>query len=184
MLAVTGPALLALFAFDGLPAAQTPAPAAQTPAPPQPPPATRRSQRIKMTDVRVTSPDGRLSFALAPNAERLTFSVTLDRTVVIEPSPIVMDVDGYDLSTGVILKGEERYDGHETYAWYGAHSTATSDYRGARLTITNDLTGGDYTLDIRAFNDGVAFRHVVPGPDATSRVPDEYTVFTLPAGSG
>jgi len=183
MLAVTGPALLALFAFDGLPAAQTPAPAAQTPAPPQPPPATRRSQRIKMTDVRVTSPDGRLSFALAPNAERLTFSVTLDRTVVIEPSPIVMDVDGYDLSTGVILKGEERYDGHETYAWYGAHSTATSDYRGARLTITNDLTGGDYTLDIRAFNDGVAFRHVVPGPDATSRVPDEYTVFTLPAGA-
>src|SRR4029453_11731574 len=68
-------------------------------------------------------------------------------------------------------------------AWYGAHSTATSDYRGARLTITNDLTGVDYTLDIRAFNDGVAFRHVVPGPDATSRVPDEYTVFTLPAGT-
>jgi hypothetical protein len=117
----------------GCRAAQTPgACRADSRAAASPPPATRRSQRIKMTDVRVTSPDGRLSFALAPNAERLTFSVTLDlATVVIE---LVADRHGRGtgtiLSTGVILKGEERYDGHETYAWYGAHSTATSDYRG------------------------------------------------------
>jgi alpha-glucosidase len=35
---------------------------------------------------------------------------------------------------------------------------------------------------IRAYNDGVAFRHVIPG-NKESRIPDEDTRFVLPAGS-
>src|SRR5262245_38378337 len=73
-------------------------------------PATRRSQRVQMSAVDVRSPNGLLTFTLLPNAERLTFTVTLadsglrtaDRgTTVIEPSPIVLTLDGYDLSAGV-----------------------------------------------------------------------------------
>src|SRR5262245_62045090 len=73
---------------------QTPA---QTPAPEQQKP-TRRSQRIKMPDVQVASPDGRITFAMLPNAERLTFTVSMDKTTVIDPSPVVFTLDGYDLS--------------------------------------------------------------------------------------
>src|SRR5262249_29638840 len=39
-----------------------------------------------------------------------------------------------------------------------------------------------YVVEVRAFNDGIAFRYIVAG-DARPRVPDEATVFMLPAGS-
>jgi alpha-glucosidase len=147
------------------------------------PPASRRSQRIKMPEVRVTSPDGKVAFTLLANPERLTYSVTLDGAPVIQASPIIMKLDGYDLSAGVVFKSEARTEAKETYPWYGAKSAAVSDYKGAAIAVTNDLTSIDYTLEIRAFNDGVAYRHVVPGSDTTSRVPDEYSAFTIPEGS-
>src|SRR6185503_17898063 len=37
-------------------------------------------------------------------------------------------------------------------------------------------------IEVRVFNDGIGFRHIVPGGD-TNRVPDEATKFVLPAGS-
>lgn len=153
---------------------------AQTPTRP---PVSRRSQRIKLPEVRVTSPDGKVAFTLLANPERLTYTVTLDGVPVIQASPIAMKLDGYDLSTGVVFKSEERTEAKETYAWYGAKSTAVSDYRGTAIAITNDLTSVDYVLEIRAFNDGVAYRHIVPGAETALRVPDEYSAFTIPEGS-
>jgi alpha-glucosidase len=40
-----------------------------------------------------------------------------------------------------------------------------------------------YTLEIRAFNDGVAYRHLIPTDGNSSRVPDEYSSFVLPTGT-
>src|SRR4030095_13689975 len=39
-----------------------------------------------------------------------------------------------------------------------------------------------YTIEVRAFDDAIAFRHVVPG-DNKPRIPDEATSFVLPEGS-
>jgi alpha-glucosidase len=153
-----------------------------TPLPGQTPP-SRRSERVRMAPVEVVSPDGRVRFTMPANAERLTFEVALEQTPVIEPSALVMTLDGYDLSAGVVLEGVEPYRGGETYPWYGAKSIATSEYRGLNVSLTHDLSSIAYTLEIRAFNDGVAFRHVIPGDATATRVPDEYSRFNLPAGS-
>jgi alpha-glucosidase len=144
---------------------------------------TRRSERIRMPELVVASPDGTVRFTLLPNAERLTFTVALDGATVLEPSPLAMHLDGYELSTGVVLNSEERYEGSETYPWHGARSTAVSAFNGARLSLTNDLTSTNYTLEIRAFNDGVAYRHLIPGEPSSSRVPDEFSTFNPPADS-
>jgi alpha-glucosidase len=161
--------------FSRIPtASQTPAQAtAQAPA-------TRRSQRIRLPEIQVASPDGRVRFTLLSNAERLTYTVALDGATVLDPSPIAMNLDGYELSTGVVFQSEERYDGKETYPWLGAKSTAVSAFNGARLSLTNDLTSTDYTVEVRVFDDGVAYRHVIPGDATASRVPDEYSTFNLP----
>src|SRR4029453_4643976 len=153
---------------------------AQTPARPA---MSGRPQRINMPEVRVTSPDGKVAFTLLANPERLTYAITLDGVPVIQASPIVMKLDGYDLSTGVLLKNEERSEAKETYPWYGAKSIAVSDYKAAAIAITNDLTSVDYVFEIRALNDGAAYRHIVPESDTASRVPDEYSAFTIPEGS-
>jgi alpha-glucosidase len=147
----------------------------------QAPTPTRRSERIRVPQVTVASPDGKVRFTLLPNAERLTYTVTLEGATVLEPSPLAMNLDGYELSTGVVFNSEERYEGSETYPWLGARSTAVSAFNGARLSLTNDLTSTNYTLEVRAFNDGVAYRHLIPGDPSTARVPDEYSTFNLPA---
>src|SRR5213594_2216501 len=75
---------------------------APTPAQSQQP-RTRRSQRVRMQEVQVTSPDSKVQFAIQPNAERQTYTVMLGNTTVLEPSPIITILDGYDLSSGVVF---------------------------------------------------------------------------------
>jgi alpha-glucosidase len=144
---------------------------------------TKRSERVRMQQVQVASPDGNVKLTVLPNAERLTFTVTLGDTTVLEPSTIVMKLDGYDLSAGVVFGKIERYEIDETYPWYGALSTAVNRCNGAKIFLQNDLSFIDYVLEVRVFNDGAAFRHIIPGGKDTSRVPDEYTTFVIPSDS-
>jgi len=144
---------------------------------------SRRSQRVKMEQIQVASPNGKVKLTIGPNVERLTFTVTLGDKTVIEPSTIVMKVDDYDLSSGVVLGKVERYEINESYPWHGAHSTAANRCNGVRIALQHDLSFIDYVLEVRVFNDGAAFRHVIPGDEGVSRVPDEYTTFVIPAGS-
>ncbi len=146
-------------------------------------PKSRRSQRVRMEQVQVVSPDGKVALTILPNAERLTFTVTLGDKPVLEPSAIVMNVDGYDLSSGVVLGGVDRSEINEEYPWRGKHGKAISRCNAARIHLQHDLSFIEYVLEIRVFNDGAAFCHVIAGDEGTSRVPDEYTTFVLPADS-
>ena len=162
--------------FGGATSPQTVSSAPQTKA-------SRRSQRVQMQALDLRSPNGQVTFTFLPNAERLTFTVRLGDTTVIESSPIVLILDGYDLSAGVVQTGIVRDELHERYPWSGSANTAISDSNRAMLSLTNDLTSIAYTLEVRAFDDGVAYRQIIPGNAAASRVPDEWSTFNLPAGS-
>ncbi len=118
-----------------------------------------------MEQVQVASPDGKVKFTLLPNAERLTYTVTMGDTTVIEPSPVVMRLDGFDLSAGVVFGAAETFQINETYPWHGVKSTAVNQCNGARIPLEHDLSSTAYTLEVRVFNDGVAFRHVIPGAE-------------------
>ena len=146
-------------------------------------PRDRRSQRVRMEELKVTSPDGRVQLTMLPNAERLSYTVTMGDATVIAPSTLSLIVDGYDLASGVVLSNVTRSTVSETFPWHGAHSTATNHCNTAILSFTHDLSFTAYTLEVRAFNDGVAYRFVVPGAENVSRVPDEYSNFVLPTGT-
>ncbi|HEX3084786.1 MAG TPA: glycoside hydrolase family 97 catalytic domain-containing protein, partial [Pyrinomonadaceae bacterium] len=66
------------------------------------------------------------------------------------------------------------------YPTRGVHSTAVNNCSGARISIQHKHSA-DYQLEVRAFNDGIAFRFVIPGEG--KHVPDEDSAFTFPAGS-
>jgi len=145
---------------------------------------TRRTQRVvPMKEVQIASPDGKVKLIVGSNPERLTYWVTLENTTVIEPSPFDMRMDGYNLSCGVTFNNLERYTIDETYPWHGVHSTAINRCNGAKIALTHDLSMIPYVLEIRVFNDGVAYRHVIAGEAGAARTPDEYSQFILPAGS-
>lgn len=143
----------------------------------------RAGRVVPMQTMIVASPNGKVRFILSPDAERLTFSVMLGEQLVIEPSALKMIVDGFDLGSGVTLAGVSRFEINETYPWHGVHSTAVNHCNGVTLSFTNDLSMSPFKLEVRAFDDGIAYRWIVPGPAGEMRTADEYSEFVLPAGS-
>ena len=132
----------------------------------------------------IASPNGRIHFTLSPDAQgALAYTVTLAGRAVIERSPLAITVDGVELAAGIELGNVERYRVDEKYPWYGVHSTAANRCNGARFRIVQVASRTAYTLEARAYDDGVAFRFIVPGADGKLRVPDEATLFRVPAGS-
>src|SRR5262245_47900346 len=134
-------------------------------------------------DVRVASPDGRVEFLLLrSDPGQLRFAVRFREQPAIEPSPLGVVVDGVDLGRGVELGEPERYRVSEKYPFHGARSELVNECNGARVPVRQAKGDVRYTVEVRAFNDGVAFRTVVPDA-GKSRVPDEATAFVIPEGS-
>jgi alpha-glucosidase len=131
----------------------------------------------------ITSPDGNVQFILSDTTGKLTYSVVFNKNKVIENSPLVISVDSVDITTGATIEKTKSYQVNETYPWYGAHATAVNHCNGVKVSLAAGKTGLHYTLDVRAYNNGVAFRWMIPGDSTMHRVPDEATGFTLPAGS-
>jgi alpha-glucosidase len=132
--------------------------------------------------VEVESPDGKVRMKLRAGGDRLEYEVDLTGRPVIASSPAGIVVDGVDLGQAAVLGRAEAYQADEEYPTRGVHSRAIDRYRGARVPVRNARTGADYTVEVRAFNDGVAFRYVVPG-GGRERVVDEATSFRLVPGS-
>ncbi len=131
----------------------------------------------------LASPNGHVQFRLVQEGGRLSYSVTFNTQSVIETSPLGIVVDGVNLAQGVQVGKTDRYRLNETYPWRGVHSTAVNRCHGAVFHIRHLKTGVAYRVEARAYDDGVAFRYIVPGPDGQQRVPDEATVFRIPAAS-
>ena len=131
----------------------------------------------------VVSPNGAVRIEVLPRSQdRLSWRVTFRDKPVIETSAMTMLVDQSDVDQGVELGRPERYEINEKYPWRGVHSEAVSRGNGAKIPLTHTASESHFILEVRAFNDGVAFRHVLPKAD-TPRLPDEATGFVLPAGS-
>lgn len=133
-------------------------------------------------EVAVSSPDGHVQFHLSTDSNAsLLYSVSFSGKPVILTSAAGIVVDGVNLGHGVELGKAERYEINSSYPWYGPHSTAQDHSNGAKISVKHRASGQALTVEIRAANDGVAFRYLVPGEG--TRVPDEATAFRVPEGS-
>ncbi|HJT74230.1 MAG TPA: glycoside hydrolase family 97 N-terminal domain-containing protein, partial [Chitinophaga sp.] len=125
----------------------------------------------------VASPDGQTRFSLFLRQHELYYTVTFRNTPVIDASPMILSVDDRLLTSNLTIGAAKRYTINERYPWNGVHAVATNNCHGATIALTG------FTLDIRVFNNGIAFRTVVPGAKGAARIPDEGTVFNIPNGS-
>src|SRR5262249_817207 len=125
----------------------------------------------------IASPDRRIKFQLVLNPVRLSYIVTFNDRKAVDWSRLAISIDGTDITNLVSFGKVERYRIRENYQTRGVHSTASNNCNGARIPIQHLKTGTAYALEIRVFNDGLAFRFVVPG--AGKRVPDEATSFSF-----
>jgi alpha-glucosidase len=120
-------------------------------------------------------------FHLELGAEPLRYRVTFGGETIVEPSNIGIEIDGENLAGGARLERTEKYNIDELFPTRGVHTTGANKCSGAKLYLKHAATNSSYVLEVRAYDDGVAFRHIVPG--AGRRVPDAGSDFALPAGS-
>jgi hypothetical protein len=129
-------------------------------------------------DVVVSSPDGKVSFHLLRDQSQLRHRVSFNRREFIESSQMGIVVDGIDFGRDIAIGKVDRYSIREAYPTRGVHSEAANNCHGTRVAITHLPSKTTWILEVRAYNDGIAFRYIVPG--SGSRVPDEGTTFTVP----
>jgi alpha-glucosidase len=131
--------------------------------------------------VSVKSPDNKISFQIFTKSDSLYYRISYDNKDVIEASPIRMSLDAEAITGKVKFGKADNYKVNEEYPWNGVHSVAKSHCNGSKISMSSGAL--HYTLDVRVFNDGAAFRLIVPGKAEAKRIADESTVFRLPSGT-
>ena len=64
---------------------------------------------------------------------------------------------------------------------YGERSTIKDQYKAWSVVINRQNSRDKLVLDIRAYNEGIAFRYRFPGGQYL-KITDEFTEYTLPEG--
>jgi alpha-glucosidase len=135
--------------------------------------------------VAVLSPNEQVRFELKAEGGGLAFSLAREGRLVIESSPVRISVDGVELCDGVEIGSAEEYEIDEEYPWRGVHSVARNQCRGSKARLKHTASGTTFVIDVRVFDDGVGFRHVIHAAEngAKPRTPGEATTFIVPAKS-
>jgi hypothetical protein len=133
--------------------------------------------------LRLPSPDGQLVALIHTAVDgRLTFAIEHDGTPIINPSPLGITLEKMDFGIPVSLGQPERETLNERYPWLGGKSSATNHCHVYRIPVSRESGNTRWTLEVRAFNDGVAYRYHVPGT-GLRQVTGEQSSWTLPERS-
>ena len=157
------------------------------------PPAYRRNS----SPATVTSPNGQITLAFSrTTAPQMAsrYSVKFHGKPLIVESKLGLDLVGQPpLGPGMQQTGEQAESADETYTLpVGKTREVRNHYNGVRADF-EDATGRKLSIEVRAFDDGVAFRYLVPKQPAIgqTRIAHELTRvllrqrrFHLPADSG
>lgn len=132
------------------------------------------------TTITIKSPGGKVETTVSlQNDSRLAYAVRFDGREVLAPSPIGVTVDGVDLGLGVEL-GKAKQEAHRVeFPCYGNHERVHLKGRATVIPIKHQ-SGATWTLEVRSFECGVAYRCVIPGSGAR-KVTGEAAAWNLPA---
>jgi len=132
------------------------------------------------TEITAQSPDGSLRVIVSyDRSEPLRYRVEQGGEKVLSASSLGLVIDGRDLGLRVQSNGvvtDTLID--ERYSIYGHHAEARNYCR--QYSIPLKGSGRAYVLQVRVYNDGVAFRYRVPGR-GNLRIEADRTGWTLPA---
>lgn len=130
-----------------------------------------------LDDRTVTSPDGRMTFRVFVASQepgglsRLAYQVLIQGKPVIETSYLGLEIENQE----PLLGENEGLSSSKTDSTAGYHSL-TAEF------MQNGSVGRRITVEARAYNDGVAFRYVLPRqtPLEELLIDDEVTEFCFP----
>ena len=126
----------------------------------------------------ITSPDGKITMQINPshsrsgeNGKTLTYDVTYGGIPIVTESPLGMILNNNVIySENIGIKGVDISGKNEIYSLpFGKHSEIRNNYNQAIILLKNNKKLS-INLNVRVFNDGVAFRYHIPKQDFLSDV--------------
>jgi alpha-glucosidase len=150
--------------------------------------AQSKSTRSLAPDVVVTSPDGALSGVIfADNSLGLSYQVSWNGHPVGGPGHIGLRLEGakhttpYEMGLRPIFGAISRDHIDEQYPFHGAKAIAQN--KANILTIAvHETNVATYTIEARAYDDGFAWRILLPDSGKPVQVLEETSTWTLPQG--
>ena len=128
----------------------------------------------------IAGPDGQVKLCIEANSDGdLVYSVLSAGQTRLASARAGILVDGRDLGAGVQLGDPVRRSIAETFAWRGNKTQATNRCEVAEIPVRLKNGGEEWTLELRVFDDGAAFRYRVPG-NGTRQIAGESTAWQLP----
>src|SRR5436190_13464843 len=139
---------------------------------------------VATSQVRATSPDGRNQVVVATHDGKLFYAVLRDGRTLLTPSLLGFQFRGQPLlqdSLRIVDSSRSAFDTTWTQPW-GEVSRIRDHHNELKLNIEERTAPNrKFTLAVRAFNDGVAFRYEFPAQPALQdfEITDELTEFVM-----
>ncbi len=153
--------------------------------------ATIPAQTKIVGPVKVTSPNGEITLVLSEagagtkngglSSSDLTYAVEFHGKRIMETARLGLDLVGQKaLGPGMRFVGSQAEKADETYTIPAGKTSSVRDHYNGVLADFADPDGRKMTIEVRAFDDGVAFRYAVPDQPALKqvRIAHELTEFT------
>jgi alpha-glucosidase len=136
---------------------------------------------VAQKSVRLQSPDKKnvITFSIEPTG--LSYTIANGKKTIIERSEFSLELgDGNWIAAGLSKTSETKQAVNETYQLpFGKRSTYTNYYNGLKVELKS-AKGESGRLEMRAYNDGLAFRFILTRP-GDIQVHNEYTQFNVGA---
>ena len=134
---------------------------------------------------KVDSPDGSLTMEVRlDDLGMLQYSVYLNGSKVMGPSPMGLILEEEDLSTGLLPRGSAGTRVvDEEYTLTSGKQLVCRNHANEISLMFESAGGTEIGLVLRAYDDGIAFRYLLPGdPGEEVTVTGEATGFRVPGG--
>ncbi|MEO7579166.1 MAG: glycoside hydrolase family 97 protein [Massilia sp.] len=132
--------------------------------------------------IKLASPDGRNFVTL--DSDKLTYAVSRNGKSLIDASPLGLNLDIASIGAGAKFTGAKSSEVNETYRIVvGKAASAPDHYKQAELAFSTADKGLKFTVIVRAYDNGVAFRYTVPQQSGVAgfNVMSEATQFNFAA---
>lgn len=138
---------------------------------------------VSANEISVTSPDSKYEMKVFDKDNYLWFMVSYENKAIIYPSVLGINGNG-EWKEGIQIGNARSSTVNETWKpVYGERSVVKNHYNSSMIDLSHPSNPRRHLqLEIRVYNEGVAFRYHFPGGEYL-HITSEYTQYTLPEGT-
>lgn len=120
-------------------------------------------------DFRVSSPNGRITATVTLDEGKLSYTVHKDGRLLVAPSPLGLKTTNVDLTQGLNLVSSDTAVIDDPYTLPVGKQSQYRDHC-HMLSVVTERSSLRQTVQFRLYDDGFAFRYVIPKSRSLSRV--------------